>query len=135
MEKQKKILDASVLVKWFAKEEYSDKALKLKQEHLLGKSLLIIPDLTILEVMNSLRYKDNDEKILKRANEDILNLQIKIERINKYLVDKAVEISYKYKITIYDAIYVALAQMHGCFLVTADKELFKIPNVVSIENI
>ena len=135
MEKQKKILDASIIVKWFSKENDSDKAIKLREEHLSDETQIIIADYTILEVINSLRYKENDKSKLKEAEDIIYQVQPTIQNINKLLVDKAIDISYKHKITIYDAIYVALAQMHGCFLITADKELYKIPNVVAIENI
>jgi predicted nucleic acid-binding protein len=34
-------------------------------------------------------------------------------------------LSYCYKITIYDAVYIALAQALGCKFITADQRLFK----------
>jgi len=48
---------------------------------------------------------------------------------------KTIENSVKYNITIYDALYVTLAQIHGTFLITADKKLYKIPNVIALEKI
>lgn len=133
MEKQKKVLDASVLFKLFSEEIYSDVATKLIEEHVNGKSLLIITSFTILEIMNGLRYKEKSSEKLKLANEYLKNLELKVDNITKELVDKAIDISYKYKITIYDALYIALSQFHGCPLITADKELYKIPNIIPIE--
>ncbi len=135
MEKQAKVLDASVVVKWFSEEENSDKAINLKESYLNGEIILIIPILTKIEILNALRYKKNSEEYLKKVNEDLENLQIKIAEINNNLLDKAVEISLKYNLTIYDSIYVAIAQLYGCQLITADKELFKIPDVVDLGKI
>ncbi len=132
MEKQTQILDASVVVKWFSKEENSDEALNLKESYLNGEIILITTILTKLEVLNALKYKGNSEENLKKANEYLENLQIRLVDINNNLLDKAIEISIKYKITIYDSIYAAIAQFYGCQLITADKELFKVPNVISL---
>ena len=60
-------------------------------------------------------------------------MNLRFEKITKSIIDKAIEVSFKYKITIYDAIYVALAQIEDCELITADSELYKIPNVVPLE--
>lgn len=133
METQKKVLDASITVKWFSKEIDSEKAIKLKDEHISGKSIIIIPTLTFFETMNSLRYKEKEESKLKEANEMLHELQLKVENITKFLIDKTIENSYKYGITIYDSLYVSLSQLHGCSLITTDKDLYKIPNVLPLE--
>ncbi|MEQ9715814.1 MAG: hypothetical protein ABGF52_09810 [Candidatus Asgardarchaeum sp.] len=39
------VLDASVIVKWFVKEIYSDIALKLREDYLKGKIDIIVPSL------------------------------------------------------------------------------------------
>ena len=48
---------------------------------------------------------------------------------------KTIENSVRYNITVYDALYITLAQIHGTFLVTADKGLYKVPNVIALEKI
>ena len=55
MERQKKIVDASVMVKIFAEEEDSDKASKLLEEHINGNVTLMAPELIFLETLNALR--------------------------------------------------------------------------------
>lgn len=52
-----KVLDASVILKWFLKEEDSEKAIDLKTEIIQGNLLVILPDLILYEISNALRYK------------------------------------------------------------------------------
>jgi len=135
MEKQEKIIDASVVVKWFINEKDSDKALKIREDHISGKIVLVVPELMFLEVMNTLRYKEpNIEKIVY-INKSLWEFQFKIQKMNNFILDKAVNIAVKNNLSIYDALYVTLAQIHGTFLVTADKELYKVPNVIALDKI
>ncbi len=133
MERQAKILDASVIVKWFAEEISTDKALKLKEEYLSEKIDIIIPEFAFLEVLNSLRYKKNNERGLLKISKDLFNIDFKVEKINEIILNKAVSISMQYNITIYDSVYIALSQIYGCPLITADKELYNIPNIIPLE--
>ena len=133
MEKQKKVIDASVVVKWFLNEEGSITARSLKNELVDGNIMFLAPELLLLEVINTLRYKRKDKKELIHISKVILNTGIKIVRLDKESLFKAIENSLKYDITIYDALYVTIAQLHGTFLITADKELLKIPNTISLE--
>lgn len=136
MEKQKTlIIDASVAVKWFLKENGSDKALKIREDHILGKTLLIVPNLIFLEITNALRYKRLDINKIQYINKSLWEFQLKIQEIDEIILDKTIENSVKYNVTIYDALYITLAQIHGTFLITADKELYKIPNVIGLEKI
>lgn len=136
MEKQKTlVLDASVTVKWFLNEENSDKAINLKESFLRGDLLIIAPDLITLEILNALRYNKKKEKEIVMANKDIFELGLNLIRVNNELLSKTIENSIKYNITIYDALYITLAQIHGTFLITADKALYKIPNVIALEKI
>ncbi|MBI2044410.1 type II toxin-antitoxin system VapC family toxin [Candidatus Pacearchaeota archaeon] len=133
MERQKKIVDASVAVKWFLNEKDSDKALKIREDHISGKIEMVVPELIFLEVANALKCKKlNVERILY-ANKSLWISQFDIPKADSYFLEKAIENSIKYNITVYDALYVTLAQIHGAFLITADKELYKIPNVIALE--
>mgnify|MGYP001574490109 CR=1 FL=1 len=135
MEKQEKVIDASVVVKWFSHEKDSDKAIKIKSDFLNGNTILIVQSMIFLETINALRYKKRNERQLIHANEELFKLDLKLEGINKEILSKTIENSIKYKITIYDALYVTLAQIYGTFLITADKELYKVPNVIALEKI
>ena len=129
MEREKKIVDASVLVKLFSIEEDSNKAEYLIKNHVTEKIILIIPELLFLEVSNALKYKKNDENKIKEANEKLWDFQFHIERLNKNIMDLAIKIALENNFTIYDSLYIALAQIYGAELITADEALLKIPNV------
>jgi predicted nucleic acid-binding protein len=95
------VLDASVVIKWFSEEEYTDRALKLREDFSKGEIELVVPDLMLYEVSNALRYNSDFDE-----------------------TNSALNLAYEYKITIYDAYYVALAKEIDFILVTADRKLY-----------
>jgi len=135
MEKQTQIVDASIIVKWFTEEEFTDKALELKESQISESVEIVVPEIIFSEVINALRYKKFDENALIEANKTLWNMGFKIERATEFLINKAIALAKKYDLTIYDALYIALAHLHGAPLITADSSLYKIPNVVPLENI
>ena len=136
MERQKTlVLDASIIAKWFLNEEESDKARLIKKDLERGKVSVVIPELLFLEILNSLRYNDVKEKNIQIANKVLFDIGLIITRLNKEIMIQAIENSIKYNITIYDSLYLTVAQLHGAPLITADKRLLKIPGVISLEKI
>ncbi|MBI4451456.1 type II toxin-antitoxin system VapC family toxin [Candidatus Woesearchaeota archaeon] len=129
MEKQKKVIDASVAVKWFANEPGSDAALALRNEHISGEAVLIVPDIFFAEVVNAMRYKEKDEEKLMAANNAIWDLQLHSEKTTRFVIEKAISLALEHNLSLYDAAYAAIAQTFGAQLVTADKSLGKLPNV------
>jgi len=119
------VLDASVIYKWYADEDNSDKANKILEDYKSGKIEVSIPDLLILELSNALKF--NPKITSSEINEIIdniyaLELNIIIPTIE--LIKSAVKLSYDYEITIYDAIYLALAKDLEFEFITADKKLY-----------
>ena len=100
-----------------------------------GNISIIVPELLFLEIPNSLRYNKVKEKNILAANKILFEAGFRIAQLNEGVMLKTIENSVKYNITLYDALYVTLAQIHGTFLITADKELYRIPNVISLEKI
>jgi len=132
------IVDASVVVKWFNIEEYTENAERLKEKHLKAEVTLVSPVLMIFEVLNALRYNPelgvND---VKEALNDLLGIQIKLYPVEDWL-SEAVLLAYDYGLTIYDASYIALANHLSCLLYTADSKLLervKITNIRHIANL
>jgi len=73
----KVVADASVVVKWYNREEYSRDALKLRADYASGVVDLAAPYLLIYEMANALRYNPNfGAEDLKSAVKDLLNLGI-----------------------------------------------------------
>ncbi len=118
------VVDASVLVKWFLHHQEEDRirAVALRDLHISGRSAIIIPQLALLEILNAIRFssrgKEEDAALVIEALQD-LHLQVKPTDFD--LLRKANAIGWAYKITIYDALYVALAEKEGYPLITADE--------------
>jgi len=132
MAAEKKVVDSSIIVKWFLNEPDSDKAIKLRDDHINGKILIIVPELAFIEVMNALRYKNCNTAELSKANSALWDIQLHVEKLDLFLLEKTYNIALKHNISIYDSLYIALAGIFNTFLVSADKELLKVPNVVLI---
>jgi len=132
MEKQKKVLDASVIFKWFSEEEGSKTALEIMTGHVKGDSKIVIPEFAIIEVLNAMRFKKKTNEVLK-ANQNLWKLQLDIVSIDKSIMDKAIEISSNNNLTVYDSVYAAISEILSIPLITTDKELYKLPNVIPLD--
>ncbi len=133
MAREKKVVDASVVVKWFLDEEGSKEALALREQHITGKITLVVPELLFIEVLNALRYKGGTQKSLAEANRALWNIQLHTERLTSFLLEKASALATTQNLSLYDALYLALALLYGCPLVTADTSLAKAANVVVLK--
>jgi len=120
------VVDASVLVKWFMVQDDRDLALGLRELHTSGRSTLCIPELTFVEILNAIRYGPKaKEEDGAEALHVLQSLHLRVEPTDFALLRKANAVAWAYKMTIYDALYVALAEQVGYPLVTADGVLLK----------
>jgi predicted nucleic acid-binding protein len=120
------VVDASVLVKWFLhhQEADRDRALALRDLHISGQSKIYIPQLALLEVINAIRFSPKaDEEAGEIALETLQDLNLEFKPSEGDLMGKTNAIAWAYKITIYDALYVALAEQAGYPLITADEKM------------
>ena len=93
------ILDASVILKWFIKEEDSDKAKELKESHIIGKFNIVVPDIIIYEVGNALRYEPEFSlKEVNRSLEELYELNLDIIAPLPDILTLVAEIAYRYNI-------------------------------------
>lgn len=129
------ILDTSVAVKWFTREEKdSAKALMLREQLLKGLCAITIPDLLLYEIANALKYNPKfSAKDVKDALDSILTMGIEIREIEGLILNEAIEIAFKLKVTTYDAYFIALSRREKKPLLTADYKLFN--RVKSLKNI
>ena len=119
------VIDASVAAKWFFfDEEHSDAALSL-----LGNPFeLNAPDFLYLE-MESLLCKRNRRKELSisealEMDEEIRSMPIS-SHLSIELQDRAFEMALETRTTIYDCLYLALAEALDGRMVTADAKFFQ----------
>jgi predicted nucleic acid-binding protein len=121
------VLDSSVVIKWFRRYEVlGEQALQLRQAYLDGHLFIHVPDLLIYEIANVLRYKpDMDETEVQQALQSLFDMKIRIEHIEPEATARAVEMAYSYNITVYDAVFAALAEQLEAHFITVDEELLQ----------
>ncbi len=124
---RKYVLDSSVAVKWFVDEEDSDKARTLKDKFVEGTIDITAPHLLKYEVANALRWHAKaqvDRRTLRAALSAIDGYQFLIIPTTEAWA-KAVDLSYTSEISPYDAIYLGVAHVLRCQLVSSDKRLME----------
>ena len=118
------ILDASVVVKWFSEEEYTDKALEIRERIRMGEEKVVVPDLLLYELANALKYNSNfDANDVSDALTSIFDMDMDIVTPIPETINSAVTLAFEYNITVYDAFYVALAKETELTFITADRRL------------
>ncbi len=118
------VADASVVVKWFVDEIYSENARKLREEYINGSIELASPELMPYEVLNALRYTklfSKDE--LKLIARSLSLYGFKLYSLRGKLSERIAEIAVEKEITVYDASYIALAESLNSKLYTSDEKL------------
>jgi len=123
------VIDSSVILKLFLKEEEADieKVEWLYNLTLKGEIKVYCPRLLILEVMNVLsKSKRLDKKVLFKTGNSLEKMGIVFEVVDMKNWQKLVFLIKKYDLTAYDGIYLWLAMKKKCKLLTADKQLLKV---------
>jgi len=126
MERKEVIVDASVVVKWFVEEEYSREARLVRDAYANRLIDIAAPSLLPYEVLNALKYSGAfGEEELKEVAKTLEDFQLTLYNLEGKLAEKSVELAMRKGITIYDASYVALAQILNTELYTADEKLIR----------
>lgn len=118
------VLDASVVLKWFAQEQKgSGAARELRNEYEAGRLSVAVPALSFLEILNvaGRRWRWDGATLLELADalDDLL-----FEVAEPELQPVASWVARG--LTAYDAVYVALAEERGQPLVTDDRTILAI---------
>ena len=117
------VLDASVGVKWFSRhdEQALKQAIAIRDAHVSEQILVIVPDLFYYEVTNALVQKlFFSTGIVRSAGSSLFDLGLLTVSINNTLLAASVRISRLSSITVYDAVYAAVAVERDSPLVTAN---------------
>jgi len=117
------VVDASVAMKWFVPEELSQEALTyLNDEH-----ELLTPDLLWPEFANIAWKKVRRNELSAEEARHVLSLchQVPFEIVESMtLIDSAFDIAVSLDRTVYDSVYLALAVLRDCVMITADRRLY-----------
>lgn len=122
---EKVILDASVIIKWFSKEDDSDKAIVYLHAFFENKVSIIVPSLLFYELGNVLISKKVQKKEVSDIKRRLKDLQMEVKDIGLEWFRNIYENSLDYSISFYDATYITLMQNKNCKFVTADKKLYE----------
>ncbi len=118
------LLDTSVAVKWFIREEDSEKAADLRHAHGRAELLLYAPDILLMELTNALRYSPlvSAGQILQ-ALRLFPGLGIMIIPFDLDALISSVTLSLEHDLAVYDAYFLAVAQALEMPLITADRKM------------
>jgi predicted nucleic acid-binding protein len=123
MAEDKLVVDASVVVKCYCQEGDSLHAVDLIDRHLNGDISLFAPELLSYELPNALRYSKLEQEFVSDAIDNFYETGLNLVQNGVDLSKLTTDYAFRYGITCYDASYIALAEMLGTKVVTADMKL------------
>lgn len=118
------VVDTSVIVQWFegVNEVHIKKAIQVLEDLQNGKIHILIPDPLILELLNALFIgKQCTVEEANLAVKIIFDSTISIVEITFPVAALTTILMKQYKLTSYDAYFLALARYEGCRLISDDE--------------
>ena len=120
------VLDTSIVVKWYTQESDSEDALELLKHITTNNTFILVPDLILYELANSLRWNSRfTDKDVQDALIAFVSLGFHVQPPSLDLLLKATSLAYSNTCAVYDATFLALAQENTCPLITADIKFAK----------
>ena len=125
----KYVLDASVALKWVLTETHSDKALALREEFRGGFHELLAPDVFPAEIGHALARAERKRVISPPDGSlllaDILTTLPQLAS-SLLLLPEAFSLASALRVSLYDCLYLALADREQCQFLTADTRLVNV---------
>jgi predicted nucleic acid-binding protein len=124
-----RVVDASVVAKWFLPEIHKDKAEKLLKDYIGERIDLAAPDLLLAEFSNLIWKRANKIKDITAGQadqilEDFLALRVPL-RDTAGFAATALKHATQRDHPIYDMLYIILAEQDSCEFITADQTLVR----------
>ncbi|MHA2253899.1 MAG: type II toxin-antitoxin system VapC family toxin [Candidatus Kariarchaeaceae archaeon] len=119
----KYVLDASVIIKWHINEVHTASAIKIRDSYIQGELSLNVPELVFYEVLNGLRYSklfSTDELI--SISTSLIEYGMTAHPWDSSNGKLAIEYALATDTTIYDCIYLAIANQLECPFITSDQQ-------------
>jgi predicted nucleic acid-binding protein/transcriptional regulator with XRE-family HTH domain len=120
------VVDASVLVKPFTRHDEADRAksLTLLRRHADRRNRIAVPECGRFEIMNAIRFSRHaDQSQTAAALRALDRFGLDFVVLTASAFERAVALSWERGVSVYDAAYVALAEMLEAPLITADAKL------------
>jgi predicted nucleic acid-binding protein len=121
------VIDASVAFKWVVAEPDTPRALRLRDDYRNRIHDLLAPDLFPTEIGNAVLVAERRGRVSAGQGPlllaDILRTLPTLHPSLPHLLPRAYEIAAPSQTSIYDCLYVALAEREGCAFVTGDGRL------------
>jgi len=122
------VIDASIGVKWFSckDEDNIDLALQIRGLKLKNEIEITVPDLFFFETMNALlKKKGFTTEIMHFSLETLYRMDLNIIYPGKEIIDSAIDIARRSKLTFYDSLYIAAAMSRQALLITEDQAMLQ----------
>lgn len=119
----KYVIDSSAAIQWVLPEKGSPKAIRLRDEYHKGIHELIAPDIFPAEMLNALTKAERTKRINVGDAKTLYNSIIAdLPFLHSYmpLLSRAGDIASRYRVALYDCLYLALSEQESCELITAD---------------
>lgn len=132
------MLDASVALAWVLEDESSDfsNQLLLKMKT-MEKGSVICPRMTLIEVANALWVAENRKRVPQGKGsllvELFTHLGIIFVESTESMIFEAHKLAINYQLSVYDCIYLVLAQKNQIPIATIDQRMIKVANQLSVE--
>jgi predicted nucleic acid-binding protein len=122
----KYVLDSSAFLKWVLVEEFTSEARTIRDDFDDGIHELIAPDILPVEAAHAITKAQRQNRITASEGTSLLaalldNLPFLNGSIS--LLPRAYDISAANRISVYDSLYVALAEREQCSVITTDQRL------------
>ena len=117
------VLDSSAAIQWVLPEKDSAKAIRLRDDYHNAAHELLAPDIFPAEMINALTKAERTNRIgVGDARVLYSSIIADAPALHPYLplLDRAGEVASRFRVALYDCLYLALAEREACELVTAD---------------
>lgn len=122
------VIDASVAVKWYLKDETdSGHAINMLLDYQSGSVSFVVPHLFFYEIANTVNVAYKRKRIPDEDAQGIIEdlTQLKTDTIHSNdILNQAYKKAKKHNISVYDAIYLSVSNHAALPFYTADKKLF-----------
>jgi len=122
------VLDCSIAAKWIFPEPGRVPAIRLFERFASGEVLLIAPDLLLAEFASLVAKRNRVKQISTvQAHEAWALMNKCAPRLfdTRPRLFRALDLSLRYQLSLWDCVYLALALEHDCPVLTADLRLFR----------